>query len=191
MRYVSLACLTGAVLVGMAYLPEDAPAYADLAAAPKPLVGALPKHLEHWGGLFLRVGDDVHFAPPEDVEVAKRYPRFPSKGKLTAGQRCTILTAKTRCRVGEPVRVIHVHEVTEPGQWVYVMGPKPIYREFVDGRQITPDAPRIRFIMGLVVDSPTADYNYDITEYRFARPGRYYIQWRNGCPSNVLVIEVH
>ena len=46
--------------------------------------------------------------------------------------------------------------------------------------------------------SPWADYNYEITSYRFGKPGRHTIQWKGGDPSgeslgiksNVLAITV-
>lgn len=151
----------------------------------------LPEHLKHFGGLFVRVGNDIKNAPPEDVEVAQRYPRSSSKGALVNGNRITILTAKSRYRVNEPVRIIHVHEVAAPGQRVYVMGPAPIYHEFVDGIQVTPDPPMVRGYAGMVVRSPEANYNYEITEYCFTEPGRHTIQWRDrDLRSNLLTVVV-
>lgn len=46
--------------------------------------------------------------------------------------------------------------------------------------------------------SPWADYNYDITSYRFNKPGKHTIQWKGGdpggaslgIPSNVLTVVV-
>ena len=37
-------------------------------------VAAIPEYLKRWPGLYLRQGDRIVEASPEDVEVAKRYP---------------------------------------------------------------------------------------------------------------------
>ena len=160
---------------------------------------SLPPHLRSWPGLSVRRGRQIVAASAEDVAVAKSYPRFAQKGPLKKGQRITILTKTTRPRVGEPVRVIHVLEAPEPGHRVYVMGPKAIVGEYVDGKRVATPKPLALSYDGAVVPSPAVDYNYDITEYRFDRPGRHTIQWRGGghaiqgdlqLESNVLVLTV-
>jgi hypothetical protein len=71
------------------------------------------------------------------------------------------------------------------------MGPKAIYGEYVDGQLVTPAQPPPEIYDGLVVDSPDVDYNYDITSYRFSRPGHHQIYWQLGdLRSNTLDIEV-
>jgi len=151
----------------------------------------LPEYLKHWPGLSMRQGDAIVQALPEDVAVAKSYPTAKEKGPLIGGQRITLLTKKTRYQAGEDVRVIHVLEIVEPGHQLFVMGPKAIYGELVDGKLVTPAEPPPELYDGLVVDSPDVDYNYDITTYRFAEPGHHTIQWRLGAlRSNTLELEI-
>jgi hypothetical protein len=168
---------------------------------PKPSASApeepLPPHLAQFPGLYVRKGDQIVDAPPADVAVAKTYPRSKEKGPVVDGHRLTILAAKRRYRVGEEVRVIHVHEVVAAGDMVYVMGPKPIRGEMLDGKMATsmvladgdPFVPEI--YDGVTLQSPAVDYNWEITTYRFSAPGTHRIQWRLGkFDSNTLVIEV-
>jgi hypothetical protein len=168
-------------------------------SAPDPLPEEpIPKHLEHFPGLYQRKGTAIVDASPADVMVAKGYPRAKSKGKTTGapGQRLTLLTEKAKYEAGEEIHVIHVYEATEPGLEVYVMGPKPIYGEEVDGKLVTPPAIVPSAYDGAVMKSPWADYNYDITVYRLPK-GVHRIQWKSGSlgsplvlASNVLTVEV-
>ena len=165
------------------------------AAGGDPL-GDFPPSVELW----VRDGDEVVNAPAADLVVAKGYWGFRDKGKLRGGQRITIMTAKTRYKVGEEIRVIHVLEATVPGIEISNVGPKRIFDEYVDGELVTP--PRdavIEVIRGSMKDSPAADFLYEITSYSFDEPGVYTIQWKGGghaheadlgLESNVLVIEV-
>lgn len=151
----------------------------------------LPEHLTHWPGLYMRKGDQIIDALPDDIVVAKSYPAVKDKGKVVDGTRLTILAQKHRYRVGEEVRIIHVLEVTEPGRRLFVMGPKPIYGEYIDGHPVTPEEPSETIYDGLVLDSPNVDYNYDITSYRFSEPGRHRIHWQIGrVSSNILEFEI-
>jgi hypothetical protein len=155
----------------------------------------IPKHLQHWPGLFEWRDGVVVDAPPGDVEVARSYPRFSDKGILVSGMRLTLMSGQLRCRVGEEVRIIHVVEIVDPGRKVYVMGPKPVYGEYVDDRLVTAPPPEDVFVPGtyngLTLPSPAVDYNYDITTYRFDHIGEHRIQWRlETLRSNVLTIVV-
>ena len=152
----------------------------------------LPDYLKRWPGLFVRQGDRIVEAPPEDVEVARSYPTFRDKGPVKGGRRITILSGKTRYPVGEAVRVIHVLEVLEAGQEIFAMGPKQVSGEYVDGRAATPEASgEADAYDGRVLESPGVDYNYDITSYTFDSPGRHTVQWRMGeLRSNTLELEV-
>src|SRR5947208_1571653 len=88
---------------------------------------------------------------------------------------------KHRCRLGEQVRVLHVLEAIAPGVQVFVMGPKPIYDEFVDGKNARLRSAGFWDVYdGRVLDGPTVDFNYDITAYRFETLGRHTIQWKGG-----------
>ncbi len=138
---------------------------------------------EFFPGLFVRKGDEIVAAPAEDVAVAKLYASFRHKGEVVNGRRVTIMTAKTHYAVGEEVRVIHVLEVVEPGQGVYVMGPKAVVDEYVDGRRVGPDEERVKVINGRVVQSPAVDYNWEITSYSFDELGVHTILWRPGSSS--------
>jgi hypothetical protein len=156
---------------------------------------SIPQHLRHWGGLFERRGNRIVDAPPEDVAVARSYPLFPDKGSIISGIRLTLMVRRRQYRIGEEVRVVHVVEMVEPGREVYVMGPKPVYGEYVDEVLVTPPPPddvlEPSTYNGLVLPSPAVDYNYDITAYRFADAGEHRIQWRLGAVrSNIVRIEV-
>lgn len=157
----------------------------------------IPEHLRHWPGMFVRQGSQILEAAPEDQAVARSYPRWPDKGPLTEGKRITLLTGKTAYRVNEEIRVIHVYEVVVPGQLVYVMGPKPVYGEYVDEQLVAPEPPPGEdpfvppFYDGRALPSPAVDYNYDRTSYSFPAPGHHRIDWRiGGLSSNTLELEI-
>ncbi len=169
----------------------------DVDTEPEGTAEGVPEHLRHWPGLYVREGDRIVEAPPDDAAVARAYPRWPDKGPITNGVRLTLMTKQPTYRVGEEVRVIHVVEATEPGRELYIMGPKPIYGEYVDGHltaQLPPpnQDPLIPVIYdGPTLPGPAVDYNYDITSYRFDAPGRHEIVWRlDGLRSNVLRLDV-
>lgn len=159
--------------------------------------GDLPDYLRQWPGLYVRQGDRIVDAPAQDIAVAKSYPTAREKGALVHGTRLTLLTGKRTYRVAESIHVIHVAEVTAPGRQVYVMGPKPIYGEYLDGRLATslpapgedPLVPST--YSGRVLPSPAVDYNYDITVYTFAEPGIHRLQWKMGpLESNVIELTI-
>lgn len=150
-------------------------------------------------GLYAREADgNIVYAPDYDTSVARRYPLFEDKGPLEGGMRITIMTAKSEYGVGEEVRVIHILDAPAPGVEVYVMGPKPIREEYINGEPATPPAEGIGIYDGMVLQSPYADYNYDVTVYTFDEPGEYSIQWKGGgangesigLESNILDIIV-
>lgn len=150
-----------------------------------------PEHLTHWPRLYIRKGDKIIDALADDIVVAKSYSATEGKGKVVGGTRLTILAKKDRYRVNEEVRIIHILEVVEPGHRLFVMGPKPIYGEYLDGRPVTPEEAPERVYDGLVLDSPNVDYNYEITAYRFSEPGRHRIHWQiGGLRSNTLELEI-
>jgi hypothetical protein len=170
-----------------------------------PTTGALPAYLvrlEASGDLYARVGGGIVPAPAADHAVLRGYPRWVDKGALAlpSGERLTILTSKRAYSVGEEVRVVHVHEATMPGVELYVMGPKAIYGEYVDGKLASPAAiaPPGPYD-GAVVQSPGVDHNYEVSVHRLPA-GTHTIEWRfatlsSGLPptmlrSNVLTVEV-
>lgn len=158
----------------------------------------VPPHLRQFPGLSVRRGDEIVPAPEEDVQVARSYPHAPDKGAWLDQRRITILTAQARVRVGEPLRVIHVSETTRAGDQLYVMGPKPVRGEYVDGALRTASAPSsgdplapAGLYDGRVLPAPAVDYNWDITEYSFSSAGSHTIEWKLGAlASNQLVVEV-
>ena len=90
-----------------------------------------------------------------------------------------------------------VVEVAQPGHTVYIMGPKPVAGEHVDGKLVTPAPPSGGDPLapdtydGATLPSPAVDYNYDITTYRFSTPGQRRVSWEMPpLKSNVLVLEV-
>ena len=156
-------------------------------------------HLHDVPEVYVRVGDDIKPAPEADQKVARGYPTWPDKGPLTDGRRITIMTGRTTVAVNEPIRVVHVVETVKPDDELYIMGPKQVYGEYVDGKLVSAalppgDDPLIPpgLYDGTVVASPAADYNYDITTHRLDAPGMHEIQWKLGpLASNVLRIDVH
>jgi hypothetical protein len=166
-----------------------APAGPAAAAPAAPVV--VPDYLKEPPQLLARSGASIVPAPPGDQAVAATYARSPVRGPLHDGARITILTERTKYKVGEEVRVIHVLEAPEPGRELYVMGPKPIHGEYVDGVERTPPAPAPAPYDGRVVPSPGVDFGYEVTTYRFTSPGTHRIQWRaDGRESNVIELEV-
>lgn len=152
---------------------------------------SVPDYLKEWPGLFMREGDKIVEALPEDIAVARGYPGAKDKGEIVGGQRLTLLTKKNRYRLNEEVRVIHVMETPEPGHRIFVMGPKTIYGEYVDGKPATPETPVPQIYDGAVLDSPGVDYNYDITTYSFSQPGHHQIYWQLGnLRSNTLDLDI-
>jgi hypothetical protein len=162
---------------------------------------AMPDYLarlETDGDLYARVGDKIVDAPAADIAVLRQYPRFADKGPLTAaGERLTILTAKARYAVGEEVRIIHVHEATRAGVQLWVMGPKAIFGEYIDGALASPAAAApITGYDGAVVPSPGADHNYEVSVHTLGK-GTHTLQWRFATlsgptviASNVITIDV-
>jgi hypothetical protein len=152
----------------------------------------MPEYLGRWPGLFMRKGDAIVEALPEDIEVATNYPAFRNKGHVLAGRRITIMSRKTTYHIGEAVRVLHVLEVLEPGHSIFVMGPKTVFDEYVDDCLVTEEYPEEEQVYdGRVLPSPGVDYNYDITTYSFEGPGRHTIYWQMGeMRSNTLELEI-
>jgi len=154
--------------------------------------------LDGWQGLYVRERDQLVEAQEEDVLVAKSYPEWPDKGQVVDGRRITIMTKKLAYPVNEKVRIIHVLEAPVPGYKVYVMGPKRIFNEYVNGQvqgdEMTlneTDAFSPAEYDGRVLGSPATDFNFEITSYSFADPGVYEIAWQPGkWKSNILRIEV-
>jgi hypothetical protein len=158
---------------------------------------ALPPHLKHWPGLWVRQGDEIVPACQQDIDTARSYPAWRDKGPLVRGRRLTIMAASLCCDVGSPLHVIHVFEVIEPGGDVRVMGPKPVLGEYLDDRLATgpagpgDEALRPRAYDGRTLASPAVDYNFEITRYVFVEPGMHRIVWKvDDLTSNALVIEV-
>lgn len=143
-------------------------------------------------------GRAQNMAPTDqDIALANGYPGWPDKGPVTDGRRLTLMTEKTSGRVGEEIHVIHVAEVTEPGRQVYVMGPKQVFGEYLDGKLVTQAPPAQgdplvpEMYDGATLPSPAADHNYEITAYSFAEPGRHEISWKLGkLHSNVIRLEI-
>lgn len=202
MKALSSGLWLGVWLVGAcaASTPAPAPAPKPVASAPAAASASaepLPAYLEKFPGLFVRKGDQIVEAPAADVEVARGYARSATKGPLVDGHRLTLLTAKRVYRIGEEIRVVHVHEVAVEGEQVFPMGPKPVRGELIDGKMVTatvladvdPFQPEV--YDGVVLSSPAVDYNWEISSYRFSAPGTRTIQWKVGkFASNALVLQI-
>lgn len=160
-------------------------------------INSIPEHLKRWPGLYVRKGGQIVDASKEDISVARGYPISRNKGPILDGKRLTLLTEKTAYQVNEEIHVIHVVELIEPGHHVYVMGPKKIYGEYVDGRLVTEPLPKRGDPLvpltysGTVLPSPAVDYNYEITTYTFSKPGIHRIWWKIGSlQSNTLTLSI-
>ena len=121
-----------------------------------------------------------------------------AEGPESRGYRLTILAAATSVAVGEAVRVVHVCESVSAGAELYVMGPKPVYDEYVDGIRATDEPPAGEDPFapasydGRVLPGPGVDTNYEVMEYAFTSPGEHTVQWRLGASgSNTLRFTVH
>jgi hypothetical protein len=149
-------------------------------------------------GLWVREAAGLAPAPDEDLAVVRGYDAWSDKGETGAdGRRLTIMTARRTYHVGEAVRVIHVFEATRAGTTLYLMGPKTVYGEHVDG-QLASEAPpdwsdpfAPPTYNGRTLASPGVDHNYDVTSYLFKTPGCVRIQWQlGGLKSNVIELTV-
>lgn len=152
----------------------------------------ISEHLKQWPGLYMRQGNKIVEALPEDIEVAKSYPNNRRKGDVVDGRRITLICRKDTYRVSEEVRVIHVLEILVPAQEIFIMGPKTIFGEYIDGYAMTPARHGESWLYdGAVLESPGVDYNFDITTYSFETPGRHTIHWEmGGLRSNTLDLEI-
>lgn len=131
------------------------------------------------------------------MDVREVYERWSDKGPLSDGRRLTLLADETALSPGDTLRVAHVYELTEPGGELWVMGPKPVYGEELDGRPVTPAVPADDDPLaplnydGRVLPSPGIDTNFEMTTYDFDRPGVHELTWRIGeLRSNTLRVEV-
>jgi hypothetical protein len=163
----------------------------DASPAALPFPGYLIRLMES-GEVQTRDAQGVILPPrPEDNAVLRGYPRWSDKGPLEgpAGERLTILTEKRYYRAREEIRVIHVHEATRPGTSLYVMGPKAIYGEYLDGvlASRAAAAPPMPYD-GAVVESPWEDHNYEVSTYRLT-PGDHVIEWRYATLSGPTVLR--
>lgn len=136
-------------------------------------------------------------ASDEDRALARSYPEWTDKGQLVAGRRISIAAAKRTYRPNEEVRVVHVAEIVVPGHTVYVMGPKSVGAEYVDGILVTEARPASGDALdpgiydGVTLLSPAIDDNYEITSYRFESAGVHRILWHPGdLRSNVLEVDI-
>jgi hypothetical protein len=143
-------------------------------------------------------GDQIIETTEEDVIVAKNYMDWGDKGILIDGRRLTIIAKKQCYNVSEEVRIIHILEAPLPGCMVYVMGPKRIFNEYINGHlqgekmafdQTDPFLP-VEYD-GRVLDSPATDLIFEVTIYSFTQLGEYEICWQPGkWKSNIFKLIV-
>lgn len=132
------------------------------------------------------------------MDLQERYREWFDKGPIIDGRRITILTRSRSYQVHEEVRVAHIMEAMVPGYEVYVMGPKRVYDEYLDGhlqeKTLPADQPDPFMPLeydGRIVSSPATDFNYDDSFYFFDEPGEYKICWMPGkWHSNTLKIQI-
>jgi hypothetical protein len=189
--------------------PGEAPARTSSVSTPRASSAAsgdapLPAYLSRLEKLdqaYERAGAQIVPLPLADLVALRAYPRLAESAKGVAfgpaRERLTLTSAKTTYAPDEDIRVLHLHEVGGPGLEVYVMGPKAIYGEVVDGvPRGRPGPPPVEAYDGAVVPSPGVDTNYEPTVYRLPR-GKHTIVWRSTTlssttmlTSNTLTIEV-
>jgi hypothetical protein len=136
--------------------------------------------------------------PPGDLdEIARGYAAWPDRGPPHEGRRATIMVERDRFRAGDKIRVRHVLEILDAGGTLYVMGPKPVYGERLDGVLVTEpppedDDPFLPPVYdGPSIPGPGVDCNFEVTTYSFPEPGTHTIVWKlDGIESNVLTLAV-
>lgn len=145
---------------------------------------------------FRRV-DPLLSPPQEDAQLLTTYDSFSDKGVPESGYRLTLMTATPSVAVGEVIRIVHVCESVSASSPLYVMGPKPVWGEYVDDVLATdlPPDPGSPFELssydGRVLPGPGVDINYEVTRYQFTDPGVHTVQWRlEPTVSNVLRFTV-
>jgi hypothetical protein len=160
---------------------------------------SVPEYLLEKPTLYVRnkKGEPIE-APKQDQDVAASYRFSKLRSDTSTGVSLTILSRKTVYAIHEPVRIIHVLEIRDTGWDLHVMGPKEIQGEYINDSLVSrpprenskdPWVPGI--YDGVVLSSPGVDFNFEITEYVFDKPGTYRVQWRLGkYNSNILVIVV-
>ena len=150
----------------------------------------------HFRGLYDRQGDAIVEADPEDADCARNYQQLPAKGIWADGMRLTLATPRQNYQAGESVHVLHFVEREGAQAELYIMGPKPVFGESVDGVRRTPDPemaayPWVSIYDGEVMPGPGVDYNFEISKYTFDQAGTHEIVWQLGSlRSNVLTITV-
>lgn len=153
--------------------------------------GALPH------ALYTRQGDRIVDAPAADLAVARRYADFSDKGPVVDGRRLTLMCAQQTYRPGEEIRIIHVVETVADDLRTYLMGPKPVYNLYGNGRLLSEPLPADEDLFlpstlnGRVQTGPTLDFNYEISVYAIKTLGTHTFEWRLGNgTSNVLTVTV-
>lgn len=120
----------------------------------------------------------------EDELLLDTYDTFEDKGPPERGYRLTLLTTTLSVEVGDTVRIVHVCESVAETSELYVMGPKPVWGEYVDDTLATELPPHGSdpFVLasydGRVLSGPGTDSNYEVTQYFFTAPGVHKVQWR-------------
>jgi hypothetical protein len=147
--------------------------------------------------LLVREGNRLLAAPPQDQAVVRAYPDFEDKGPVIDGYRLTLMPSRATCRLGEPVRFFHICESLSADRPLYVMGPKQVLGEYVDGHLATDQPPVTEDPLappsydGRVSNGPGIDANYEVTEYRFETVGVHTVAWRLGPhASNTVRLDV-
>jgi hypothetical protein len=147
-------------------------------------------------GLYDRIDGEIVDASEADVALANTYWTYDHKGPLKNGKRLTLLSHSSEVKAGTEVRILHFYEVVDTESELYIMGPKTVYGEYINGEQQGPKAPVEEYPWmvvydGAVLDGPEVDYNFEISKYTFEQPGEYRIQWKiEGLESNVVVVTV-
>ncbi len=134
---------------------------------------------------------------PEDEQLLATYDSFDDRGVPANGYRITLLTATPSIAVNEVVGIVHVCESVSDDAPLYVMGPKPVWGEYVDGVLATDPSPtpsnpfELASYDGRVLPGPGIDGNYEVTQYQFSEPGVHTVQWRlEPTVSNMLRFTV-
>ncbi len=147
--------------------------------------------------LFTRLDGQIVPLPSPDGDLGANYKDWVDKGVPMAGRRLSIATLHAKYKVGETFHVIHVLETVSEDLDAYIMGPKEVFGEYLDGipssRAWTAGEDPFTPLEydGRVVRGPYWDAHFIHTNYTFMRPGTHEIVWRlGGLQSNTLKVEI-
>ena len=168
-------------------------------SAPPQPASTLPSHMSTSSlpEIFMVENGVQILAPPEVHAMRDSFATYPTRGRAREGCRLTIMAPKQTYERGEAVIVAHFVESVTSEKNLYLMGPKPVTGEYVDGHLATapssqePEPWVPSNYDGRVLKGPGIDAHFEATVYRFQDIGLHTIAWNPGkFKSNTLSIQV-